>query len=267
MPAGKALAIMKSYLVIEDGSMEKKIFPLEKHVTIGRSPENDISLPDRQVSKKHALVHFKEGQSVLEDLGSLNGTFLNGNSVKQAVLRKGDKLRIGSTFLRFLQKDVLPVSTTQPSTPAYQGRKRIGDILVDAGLITEGTLWEALQCQKAEKKKLGQILIEMGVTTDKDIAKALARQLNIPLIQLKGQKIPLGILELVSFQIVEHSSLLPVKITGDKLLVAMVNPLETDALQDVRFATGMQIEIGVIPQGDFADAISRHYYQNDTWWG
>jgi adenylate cyclase len=72
-------------------------------LAIGRDPENDIRLSDRSVSKRHALVRLVGGQYVIEDLGSLNGIFINGERVKKAMLRSGDTLRLGHTILRFIR--------------------------------------------------------------------------------------------------------------------------------------------------------------------
>jgi pSer/pThr/pTyr-binding forkhead associated (FHA) protein len=73
-------------------------------VAIGRDPENDIQFSDRSVSKRHALVRLIDGDYVIEDLGSLNGIFINGERFKKAVLRSGDTLKLGNTILRFIHK-------------------------------------------------------------------------------------------------------------------------------------------------------------------
>lgn len=75
--------------------MGGRVFLLENRVTIGRTAENDIHLRDTTVSKQHAVAYLNEGQPIVEDLGSFNGTFVNGRSVKKTVLRSGDTLREG----------------------------------------------------------------------------------------------------------------------------------------------------------------------------
>jgi hypothetical protein len=78
-------------------------FPLERtQTTIGRSPDCDIFLDDVTVSRRHAIVAKREGTVTIEDLGSLNGTFLNRHRIERAELENGDEVQIGKYRLIFL---------------------------------------------------------------------------------------------------------------------------------------------------------------------
>jgi pSer/pThr/pTyr-binding forkhead associated (FHA) protein len=92
------------YFVVEEGIAREKPIPVRAMVAIGRDPENDIRLSDRSVSKRHALVCLIGGEYVIQDLGSLNGIFINGERVKTAVLHSGDTLKLGHAILRFIYK-------------------------------------------------------------------------------------------------------------------------------------------------------------------
>lgn len=138
-------------------------------------------------------------------------------------------------------------------------RKKLGDILVEAGLIDQKILFNALEIQKVQKKRIGQILIKMGVADDEEIAKALARQLKIPFLHLGEVKIEPGIIALIPPEMVEKYLLIPISKTDQGLLVAMVNPLEIYALEDLRFITGMPIHIAVASQKDILEAIEKYY--------
>ncbi len=92
------------YFTIEEGIFRERFIPLQAVMLIGRDPENDIRLSDRSVSMRHALVLLLGGEYVIEDLGSLNGIFINGERVKKAVLRSGDTLKLGHAILRFIHK-------------------------------------------------------------------------------------------------------------------------------------------------------------------
>ena len=138
-------------------------------------------------------------------------------------------------------------------------RKKLGDILVEAGLIDQKILFKALETQKVQKKRIGQILINMGAADDEEIAKALARQLNIPFLRLSEVKIEHEILALIPPEMVENYLLIPIRKTDQGLLVAMVNPLEIYALEDLRFITGMAINIAVASQKDILAAIEKYY--------
>lgn len=138
-------------------------------------------------------------------------------------------------------------------------RKRLGDILVDAGLIDPKTLFKALEIQKVEKKRIGQILIDMGAAGEEEIAKAVARQLKIPFLCPGEVNIEPEILALIPPEMVENYLLIPIKKTERGLLVAMVNPSEIYALEDLRFITGMPIQVAVASQKDMLEAIDRYY--------
>jgi pSer/pThr/pTyr-binding forkhead associated (FHA) protein len=70
-------------------------------VTIGRVPESDVVIADRGVSRRHAQIRTKDGASTLTDLGSTNGTQLNGQQIQSRPLNDGDRIVIGSTLIEF----------------------------------------------------------------------------------------------------------------------------------------------------------------------
>ena len=95
----------KYYLILEQEKTQKSVFPLEGSVTIGRSSKNEITLSDRAVSRAHARMRFQKNAWVIEDLGSSNGIFLDGERVAKITLRNGDVFQIARTKLRFLETD------------------------------------------------------------------------------------------------------------------------------------------------------------------
>ena len=108
-------------------------------------------------------------------------------------------------------------------------------------------------------KKIGQILVDMGITDDEQIAKALASQLKIPFIRLNDVQISQQVIDLVPQDMAEKYLLVPVKEVKKQLVIAMADPLEFYALDDLRFVTQMSIFITVAPQGDILSAIHKYY--------
>lgn len=145
----------------------------------------------------------------------------------------------------------------------HQGRRKLGECLIEAGLIDQKTLDKALEIQKVKKKKIGQILIEMGVTDDVEIAKALSKQLNIPFITLRSIELPEEIKSLVPTEMAENYLMVPIRRVDRKLLVAMANPMDFYAVDDLRFVTQMPIDVAVAAQGDIIEAIERFYPKYD----
>ena len=86
------------------GRAGEHFVPNEEKTTIGRSPDCDIFLDDVTVSRQHAVIRRNEGSFVIEDQGSLNGTFVNRRRIESAELADGDELQIGKYRLTFLQK-------------------------------------------------------------------------------------------------------------------------------------------------------------------
>jgi hypothetical protein len=225
---------------------------------IGRHSTNDIPLPDRTVSKRHAVIGRVRGQSVVKDLGSRNGTFVNGQKVEKAILSCGDRLKVGSVMLRFFQEDETPQGKDAEGTTTSQCVQRLGKCLVEAGIVDEMTLLGVLGEEK-KSPTIDQMLIDLGLLDDDNRARALARQLKFPFISLKEREIPQQITSLVTAEVATTHVIVPVELAGDKLVVAMANPLDSSAIQVLRMVTGMGIEVAVASREDILEAIARYY--------
>jgi len=96
--------MIKAFLVMERGLLEERVYPLEDRLTIGRSPLNVVHVADPSVSRKHAAIYYLGGKTVVEDLGSHNGTYVNGERVLKAILRDGDTLRVGKVIFHYKEQ-------------------------------------------------------------------------------------------------------------------------------------------------------------------
>src|SRR5581483_8440659 len=105
----------RAYLIVLVGQSVGEMHRLSKETTVlGRSNLVDIQLIDDGVSRKHAELELRDGEIVLRDLGSRNGTFCNGERIGERVLKDGDKLQVGSTtILKFTFSDALDESFQQ----------------------------------------------------------------------------------------------------------------------------------------------------------
>ena len=141
-------------------------------------------------------------------------------------------------------------------------KKRLGDLLVDAGVITQDQLMQALQIQKTEKKgyRLGVVLIDLGMTDEKQIMDALKMQLKIESIDLSTIRIPEEIIRLVEESVLRKYMLIPFQFNEKNpnlLKVAMSDPLDIRAMDDISIITGCQVERYVAATSDIAAAIDR----------
>ena len=94
------------YLALKRNNLQKSIYPLEGSVSIGRSPENDITLVYYNVSRTHARVSFQQGSWRIEDCGSANGIIFAGERVVSKALNLGDSFQIGDSVLTFMEEGV-----------------------------------------------------------------------------------------------------------------------------------------------------------------
>ncbi|NLP35788.1 MAG: type II secretion system protein GspE, partial [Clostridiales bacterium] len=144
----------------------------------------------------------------------------------------------------------------------YNKKKKLGDLLIDAGVITEDQLLLALSEQKIRKQKLGVTLIDLGFTTEIEIASALHKQLGFELMSLLGIKIDDSILKLVNDQILRKHMLIPFAYKEDNpnvLRVAMADPLDMIAIDDIAIVTGIQVEPVIATPTEIASTIDRYF--------
>ncbi|MCF6092695.1 Flp pilus assembly complex ATPase component TadA [Microaerobacter geothermalis] len=143
-------------------------------------------------------------------------------------------------------------------------RRRIGDILVESGIITDQQLKQALQEQKGSGMKLGDLLIDRGYITEQQLIEVLEFQLGIPHVQLHRQKIDDKIINMIPDKIAKKHRVLPLRLENNKLIIAMSDPLDYYAIDDVRMSTGFQVEPVIASKEELNRAINRYYSLQET---
>lgn len=141
-------------------------------------------------------------------------------------------------------------------------RKRLGDLLVDAGVITAEQLQEALAKQRELKLRLGETLVELKFTDEQEIAEALHRQMGFPIAKIREARLSPDVIGLLPESIVRKHNVLPFEIDGNNpniLRVAMSDPLDILAVDDLAIVTNMQIDVMVATPSDIYFGIERYY--------
>lgn len=138
-------------------------------------------------------------------------------------------------------------------------QKRIGDLLIELGIINEEQLKFALDKQKETKKKIGQTLIDLGIISQEAFYEVLQMQYNIPFFDLNTAKLEPKIPKLISEDMARTHSLIPVKFEGDTLVVAMADPLDVFAQDDIKLITGFKIKAVISSPEAISNAINRYY--------
>lgn len=141
-------------------------------------------------------------------------------------------------------------------------KKRLGDLLVDAGVITGEQLELALKEQEKRKEKLGLILVDLGFTTEHEIAEGLCEQLGMEMVSLHAICIPEEIIGLVNESVLRKYSLIPFSFGENNpniLKVAMADPMDIRAIDDLAIITNLQISPVVATPQEVAATIDRYY--------
>ncbi len=150
---------------------------------------------------------------------------------------------------------------------AYFGQRkvRLGELLVNAGVLTEEKLEKAFAA-KDPSKRIGEYLVENNIVSEESIAHALSTQLGYEEVDLSNVAIAPEILELVSIQVLKKDKVIPVEYAPDNmniLRVAMSDPLDMDAIDDISIITGCQVEPLVTTPRSVMLALDRYYGANE----
>ncbi|WLD10545.1 GspE/PulE family protein [Planctellipticum variicoloris] len=139
-------------------------------------------------------------------------------------------------------------------------QRRLGQILVDLGYINEDQLWDILEEQKRSSGEIiGQVAIRMGLVTDAQVTEALAEQWGMAVVNLTETTIPSKVLELVPQTMADLYKVMPISLKDNVLTVAMADPQNVGALDDLRNFLGLEVRGAVSNQKDVEAAIARYY--------
>jgi type IV pilus assembly protein PilB len=137
--------------------------------------------------------------------------------------------------------------------------ERLGEMLLKAGLITQDQLQEALALQKSNGGKLGYNLVRLGYVKEEDITSLLSEQYGVPAIHLEHFEIDEAVLKHIPADVAQKFLVIPIERTGATLTVAMADPSNVFALDDIRFITGYQVEPVVASEASIREAIAKYY--------
>ncbi len=139
---------------------------------------------------------------------------------------------------------------------------RLGQLLLASNIITEGQLKDALSLQRREGGRLGTNLVKLGYVTEEKLVAFLSRQYGVPAINLSDYKIDPSLLKLIPVDMARKYLIVPVARVGATLMIAMVDPSNVFAIDDVKFRTGYNVEVVVSSESSILNAISTHYMSN-----
>jgi len=136
---------------------------------------------------------------------------------------------------------------------------RLGELLTKASLISQDQLKEALKLQKDTGGKLGETLIKLGFVSEEDITECLSQQFGVPSISLVHFEIDSSVIKLIPADVARKYNILPVNKTGATITIAMADPTNVFAMDDIKFMTGYNVEPVVASELGIKSAIDNYY--------
>ena len=141
--------------------------------------------------------------------------------------------------------------------------QRLGDLLVKEKVISQQQLEQALRSQRESNCRLGSALVKLGFLSEEDVTNFLSRQYGVPAINLSYFEIDQAVVKLVPYETAKRYQILPLSRVGASLTIAMVDPTNVFAMDDIKFMTGFNIEPVVASETAIIDGIEKAYNSAD----
>ena len=136
---------------------------------------------------------------------------------------------------------------------------RLGEMLVKEQVITPIQLKNALDSQRASGSRLGHELTRLGYIEDNELTSFLSKQYGVPSVNLEDFEIPADVLKLISKDVIIRHQVIPINKTGNTLMVAMSDPSNVFAIDDIKFITNFNIDVVVASESSISEAIEKYY--------
>lgn len=143
-------------------------------------------------------------------------------------------------------------------------RKKLGDLLVERGYITSEQLQKALGKQPSTGKRLGTILVEAGLVSEEQLIDTISARLNIPRVSLDAMVIDPAVIHKVAVDIARRYTLIPIFSMGNTITLAMADPLNFIAIDEIKYQTGCDIKRAVSTISEIKAAINQYYSIDDS---
>jgi hypothetical protein len=138
-------------------------------------------------------------------------------------------------------------------------KKKLGDFLKEAGLIDDFQLQTALSHQRNWGGKLGSILVELEFVREEELARVIAEKMRIPYENLFEPELPAASIALIKADVAKKYGVMPVRKEGNSIVIAMSDPLDIEAIDDLRFSTGFVVKPALALESEIKDAIRKYY--------
>jgi len=146
----------------------------------------------------------------------------------------------------------------------FVSKRKLGELLIESGLLTIDKLKDALEAQKSTGKRLGEVLIDMKIISEEEMAFSLAMQLKIPFIDLIDYSIKNDVMDCIPEEVCQKFICIPLSIKNYILDVAMADPLDLHIMKDLQFITGYNIQPAISTRSQIMDKLQQYYHPERT---
>ena len=137
--------------------------------------------------------------------------------------------------------------------------KQLGELLVERGLIKTDQLQHALEVQKDKGGLIGQVIVDLGYVSEEAIAQAITAQYGFPYLPMKNYEIDTEVIRVIPKNVAVQYCLIPVDKIGNNLTIAMANPMNNQAVEDIALMSGLCVQLFVSTASDIKKAIEEYY--------
>ncbi len=247
--------IIRKYCAIPFKLDEDKVYVAMK------DPEDLYAMDDLTLSTNYQIVQVMGSEKEIENL--IERVFKK-EVEKEIAADDFNDLRLSEEDLTNLDKlKIQKILEVQNKNNSPIFKSQLGGLLVKSGVLSEETLEEALNIQAERGGKLGEILIKENFIPEDVLYKFLEVQLNTSFIDLKDMEIPIETVNLVKENLSRRYNLIPIEQDGDNLKVAMADPSDVFALDDLRLLTGMEI-IPLLAKDEYISEKIDLYYEKQA---
>ena len=137
--------------------------------------------------------------------------------------------------------------------------KQLGDLLLERGILKKADIERALKIQKEKGGLLGTILVSLGLVKEEEIAQAITVQYGFPYLPLASYEIDQNLIDIIPENVAKQYCLIGIDKIGDTLTIAMANPLNLQAIEDIELMTGCKVQTFVSTMTDIHNAMDKYY--------
>ena len=237
----------------------------DSDIQLGKGPRNDIVIADPAVSSAHAVIGYANGKYSIRDLGSRNGTYLNGERLtEQRELQHGDVIGMGLSKLTFRlssrerTEDFLDTTLVPGQAVPALTEDSLAAAVVAAGSVKQSDV-DRIRGAGAKGRRLCRALIEDGLMTDTALRDLISRTFHVPSIDLETFQIDEAAAARLPAQPARTHQMLVVSEEGGKLVLAIADPTDTAAVAAAERETGAKVAPRVATASQLAARIEQQY--------